>query len=167
MKNNLVLVLSLVTSFATFAEKTTENTSIMLKVKMSQTCFHSSASSPRTGELDGWACDNNDKNQKFLFIQTENEWFQLKSVNTGLCEVKNANKRHHVSTALAACNQQEHQLWKKTVVKGDWFTLSAKHSSRCLDLDHGVSRNGNRFIQHGCIAHDNKTWLDKQLFKAI
>jgi hypothetical protein len=168
MKIYLVLVLSLVTSFTTFAEKATENNAVMLKVKMSQTCFHSSARSSSTGKLDGWACDNDDKNQKFVFIQTEDEWFQLRSVSTGLCvEVKDANKRHHVNTALADCNQQDHQLWKKTVVKGDWFTLSAKHSSRCLDLDHGVSRNGNRFIQHGCIAHDNKTWLDKQLFKVI
>ena len=168
MKIYLVLVLSLVTSFVTFAENTTENASVMFKVKMSQTCFHSSVSSLSSGKLDGWACDDNDKNQKFLFIPTKNEWFQLKNVSTGLCvEVKNANKRHHVSTALAVCNQQDHQLWKKSPVKGDWFALSAKHSLRCLDLDHGVSRNGMRFIQHACIAHDNKTWLDKQLFKVI
>jgi hypothetical protein len=140
----------------------------MIKVKMSQTCFHSSTKSESSGKLDGWSCNEDDDNQRFVFIQTKNEWFQLKSSKSGLCiEVKNANKRHHVSTALAVCNQKDHQLWKKNPIKGDWFTLSAKHSNRCLDLDHGLRRNGNRFIQHGCIAHDNTTWLGKQLFQIL
>jgi hypothetical protein len=60
MKIYLVLVQSLVTPFTTFAKKTTENTSVMLKVKMSQTCFHSSVSSPSKGKLDGWVFENDD-----------------------------------------------------------------------------------------------------------
>jgi hypothetical protein len=168
MKINLTLVIVLIVSFTVMAEETSSTKPVMIKVKMSQTCFHSSEGSPSTGKLDGWACNDHDEDQRFAFIPTDNEWFQLKSMSTGLCvEVTNANKRHHVSTGLAVCNQEDHQLWKKVPVKGDWFALSAKHSSRCLDLDHGVSRNGNRFIQHGCIAHDNKNWLDKQLFKTL
>ena len=74
-------------------KETSQNKSVMIKVKMSQTCFHSSQKSQTTGKLDGWACNEDDENQKFVFIPTNNEWFQLINTKSGLCiEVKNANK---------------------------------------------------------------------------
>ena len=168
MKINLILVLSLFISFATVANETIQSKPVMIKVKMSQTCFHISTKEKGKSKLDGWTCNENDESQKFALIATDNEWFQLKSTINGLCvEVKNAGKRHHVSMALAVCNKQEHQLWKKTPVDDDWFTLSTKHTSGCLDLDHGVSRNGNRFIWQRCLKPDNKNWFDKQVFKTL
>jgi len=171
MKINLIVVISLLTSFATFAamaEEKPQNKPVMIKVKMSKTCFHISEKAKNKAKLDGWACNEKDENQKFVFIPANGEWFQLKSTKNDLCvEVKNANKRHHVSTALAVCNNQDHQLWKKNSIDDDWFTLSTKHSTGCLDLDHGVSRNGNRFIWQRCLKPDNKTWFDKQVFKIL
>jgi hypothetical protein len=173
MKIKMILACSLLTSLGAMAEdslkeETSQNKAVMLKVKMSQTCFHISQKSQNTGKLDGWACNENDDNQKFIFIPMDNEWFQLKNIKSDLCvEVENANTRHHVSTALAACNNQDHQLWKKNPVYDDWFTLSTKHSSGCLDLDHGVRRNGNRFIWQRCLKQSNKRWFDKQLFTIL
>jgi hypothetical protein len=173
MKINLILVLSLLISFVTIteevlAEDTIPNKPVMIKVKMSQTCFHLSTKKNSSGKLDGWACNEDDENQKFVLLPTDGEWFQLQSTINGLCvEVKNASKRHHVSTALAECNKQDHQLWKKNPVDDNWFTLSTKHSPGCLDLDHGVRRNGNRFIWQRCLKQSNKRWFDKQVFKAL
>jgi hypothetical protein len=173
MKINLLLILSLLTCFITTAEEavtedTRPNKPVMIKVKMSGTCFHLSTKVNGADKLDGWACNESDEKQKFFLIPTDHEWFQLQSAKNGLCvEVKNANKRHHVSTALAECNQQDHQLWKKTPVDNGWFTLSTKHSSGCLDLDHGVSRNGNRFIWQRCLKQSNKRWFGKQVFKVL
>jgi len=173
MKTNMILAFSLLTSFATSAEEAitkeiSPNKPFMIKVKMSQTCFHISQKTKNINKLDGWTCNKDDENQKFVFIPTGNEWFQLKSISTGLCvEVKNANTRHHVSTALAACKKQDHQLWKKNPVGNEWFTLSTKHSSGCLDLDHGMRRNGNRFIWQRCLKQSNKRWFDKQVFKTL
>jgi len=173
MKIKLLLAISLLTPLAATAENTltndaSQNKPVMLKVKMSQTCFHISKKSKNSRKLDGWACNEADENQKFVFLPTDKEWFQLKNIKSGLCvEVKNGNTRHHVSTALAACNNQDHQLWKKKNFDDDWFTLSTKHSSGCLDLDHGVRRNGNRFIWQRCLKKSNKRWFDKQLFKVL
>jgi agarase len=168
MKINLIFLLLLTTPFIALAEELPSNDPIMLKVKMSQTCFHSSQKSQVLGKLDGWACNSDDENQKFTFVPTDNEWFQLKSTKSGLCaEVKNASTRHHVSIVLAKCDKQAHQLWKKNSIDNEWFTLSTKHSAGCLDLDHGVRRNGNRFIWQRCLKQSNKRWFDKQAFKII
>jgi hypothetical protein len=173
MKFYLILLLSFLLSFVATAkealtEETSQNKPVMIKVKMSGTCFHLSTKANDTGKLDGWACNERDENQKFVLMPIDNKWFQLKSAKNGLCvEVKNANKRHHVSTALAVCNEQDHQLWKKNFVDDDWFTLSTKHNPGCLDLDHGVRRNGNRFIWQRCLKQSNKRWFDKQVFKTL
>ncbi len=168
MKTNLAFAFSLLTVFTTYAGEATSDESVMIEVKMSQTCFHNSQKSTNSGKLVGWKCDENDESQKFNLVDAGGEWFQLQHTKSGLCaEVKGASRRHHVSTVLSKCNLKDHQLWKINPIDNDWFTLSTKHTQGCLDLDHGVKRNGNRFIWQRCLKQSNKAWFDKQAFKII
>lgn len=166
MKFKLIFAFLLLTGFTAIAEETEQIEPVMLQVKMSETCFYHSQQSQKEGKLVGWACDQKDESQKFSLNKAGGNWLQLKHIQSGLCaEVKNGSNRHHVGIQLTPCDNEDHQLWKKNPIDNEWFTLSSKHSQGCLDLDHGVSRNGNRFIWQRCLKKSNKAWFDKQAFK--
>lgn len=139
----------------------------VLEVKGSGTCLHYSETSSTTGLLDGWACDPEDTSQQLEADYVSDTWFRLRNADSHLCvEVPSASKANHVATTWAACQDGDHQLWKQEPKREGWFMLVAKHSLKCLDLEHGIKTNGTTVLQWTC--HPSSRWqFANQLFRPI
>ena len=164
MKFLTLLVAVLIVSFVS-ASSADEARPQVLEVKGSGTCFHVSSTGDEIGLLNGWACDRDDPNQLMHIEPVADGWVQLRHPPSGLCvEVPKASTQNHVATSLGPCEQKDHQVWRQDMKTDGWFMLVAKHSGKCLDLEHGIKSNGTTVLHWRC--HPPSRWqYANQLFR--
>lgn len=162
--SNMVVGLLLI-FFSASPSVAESNETQALLVRGSNTCAHFSARTGTSGLFDGWACDSKDDNQQFFLEQHDDDWFAIVSSVSNLCvTVPTGTTINHVATTFKPCTGADHQLWRKDFKSENWYQLIAKHSKKCLDLEHGIKRNGTAILHWTC--HPPSIWqYENQLFR--
>jgi cytochrome c len=112
------------------------------------------------GQVQQWDCHGGD-NQKFLATLTYKSGFILTPVESGIrlqIADNNLNNGARLIQAAYAAGNNGYFFVRPTATEG-LFTITANHTSKCLDvIDHSLS-NGARIQQWDCHGQSNQTWI--------
>jgi hypothetical protein len=128
----------------------------MLSNSDSGKCVSKSGGANLGQQFHGWRCNTKSPLQKFTLLERERDLYLIRTETGHLClDVSGSAIKNGAPVVQWGCNGNANQLWEVIPDGGsNRFLLRARHSGRCLNLDHPGEKIST-FVQRDC-ARGNK-----------
>ena len=116
------------------------------------------ASKADGANVQQWSCHGG-SNQSWEFVNTGQNYFQIKNVNSGKClDVAVASMADGGNIHQFACHGGNNQKWALVKKSVEYYQIKPAHSGKCLDVVVASKADGANIQQWGCHGGNNQYW---------